>query len=214
MTHAVFNPPPGWPAPPEGWVPPANWQPDPSWPPVPPGWQLWVHDTAPVQEATQWPAQWTADPAGPSWPSWPTPPRSKAARVWLTLAIVLGPPILFFVGAVAVLSAIQPGEYTTQAEYDQAVDGVANLIQGGLMLAYFVAYASMAPKVSFRWFDAFFLLVPIYGWVFQFRIAYRMAFLPHRDWALRPEEMARGVRTSHPSGGTMFGAAPGTYYLR
>jgi hypothetical protein len=37
-----FNPPPGWPVPPEGWVPPPNWQPDPSWPPPPMGWQLWV----------------------------------------------------------------------------------------------------------------------------------------------------------------------------
>ena len=37
-----FNPPPGWPQPPEGWVPPAGWNPDPSWPAPPEGWQLWV----------------------------------------------------------------------------------------------------------------------------------------------------------------------------
>lgn len=37
-----FNPPPGWPAPPEGWRPPAGWTPDPSWPDPPPGWQLWI----------------------------------------------------------------------------------------------------------------------------------------------------------------------------
>ena len=37
-----FNPPPGWPQPPEGWVPPAGWSPDPSWPAPPEGWQLWV----------------------------------------------------------------------------------------------------------------------------------------------------------------------------
>jgi len=37
-----FNPPPGWPAQPEGWVPPPGWIPDPSWPPAPPGWQFWV----------------------------------------------------------------------------------------------------------------------------------------------------------------------------
>jgi hypothetical protein len=30
-------PPPGWPEPPPGWIPPLGWQPDPSWPPVPPG---------------------------------------------------------------------------------------------------------------------------------------------------------------------------------
>jgi len=42
-----FNPAPGWPPPPPGFVPPPYWQPDPSWPPAPPGWQLWVDDGAP-----------------------------------------------------------------------------------------------------------------------------------------------------------------------
>jgi hypothetical protein len=39
-----FNPPPGWPAAPEGFAPPPGWEPDPSWPPPPPGWPLWVDD--------------------------------------------------------------------------------------------------------------------------------------------------------------------------
>lgn len=39
-----YNPPPGWPQPPKGWVPPAGWNPDPSWPHPPEGWQLWVSD--------------------------------------------------------------------------------------------------------------------------------------------------------------------------
>lgn len=38
----MFNPAPGWPKPPAGWIPPKGWTPDPSWPPAPPGWQLWV----------------------------------------------------------------------------------------------------------------------------------------------------------------------------
>lgn len=38
----IFNPPPGWPKPPSGWVPPKGWAPDPSWPLPPPGWQLWI----------------------------------------------------------------------------------------------------------------------------------------------------------------------------
>jgi hypothetical protein len=38
----VFNPPPGWPKPPDDWRPPAGWAPDPSWPPAPEGWALWV----------------------------------------------------------------------------------------------------------------------------------------------------------------------------
>jgi hypothetical protein len=44
-----YNPPPNWPKPPEGWVPPPDWSPDPSWPPPPPGWKLWVDD-APVAQ--------------------------------------------------------------------------------------------------------------------------------------------------------------------
>jgi hypothetical protein len=44
-----FNPAPGWPPPPPGFVPPPHWQPDPSWPPAPPGWQLWVDDSGPDQ---------------------------------------------------------------------------------------------------------------------------------------------------------------------
>ena len=37
-----YNPPPLWPQPPLGWIPPAGWQPDPSWPAPPPGWQIWI----------------------------------------------------------------------------------------------------------------------------------------------------------------------------
>ncbi|GMV04523.1 MAG: hypothetical protein AMXMBFR53_08030 [Gemmatimonadota bacterium] len=42
----VFNPPPGWPKPPAGWVPPKGWTPDPSWPAPPEGWQLWLPSEA------------------------------------------------------------------------------------------------------------------------------------------------------------------------
>jgi RsiW-degrading membrane proteinase PrsW (M82 family) len=41
-TGWAFNPPPGWPSPPAGWVPPQGWQPDPSWPAAPAGWNFWV----------------------------------------------------------------------------------------------------------------------------------------------------------------------------
>lgn len=39
-----FNPPPGWPAPPEGWRPTPNWIPDPSWPAPPADWEFWLID--------------------------------------------------------------------------------------------------------------------------------------------------------------------------
>jgi hypothetical protein len=38
----VYNPPPGWPVPDEGWQPPPGWKPDPSWPPAPADWAFWV----------------------------------------------------------------------------------------------------------------------------------------------------------------------------
>ncbi|WP_324644882.1 hypothetical protein [Pseudarthrobacter sp. LT1] len=38
----VFNPPPGWPRPAEGWRPGPDWRPDPSWPARPQGWNLLV----------------------------------------------------------------------------------------------------------------------------------------------------------------------------
>ena len=37
-----FNPPPGWPTPPDGFNPPPDWQPDPAWPPAPYGWPFWI----------------------------------------------------------------------------------------------------------------------------------------------------------------------------
>lgn len=62
----VFNPPPGWPKPPTGWIPPAGWTPDPSWPDPPAGWQLWV--TAEV----------TAEASGESSVDQSTPARTRA----------------------------------------------------------------------------------------------------------------------------------------
>jgi len=49
--HLVFNPPPGWPKPPDGWQPPAGWTPDPSWPDAPEGWELWIGSDADPQSA-------------------------------------------------------------------------------------------------------------------------------------------------------------------
>lgn len=42
-----FNPPPGWPTPPQDWAPSRDWKPDPSWPPAPPGWHFWIQKAQP-----------------------------------------------------------------------------------------------------------------------------------------------------------------------
>ncbi len=52
-----YNPPPGWPPAPEGFIPPPGWQPDPSWPPAPPGWQLVVDDNQMPTQASTRPTQ-------------------------------------------------------------------------------------------------------------------------------------------------------------
>ncbi|WP_159813973.1 hypothetical protein [Actinomyces sp. zg328] len=58
-----FNPPPNWPAPPEGFVPPAGWQPDPAWGPAPEGWQLWVEDSGGAASPVSASAPGASDPA-------------------------------------------------------------------------------------------------------------------------------------------------------
>lgn len=40
----IFNPAPGWPDAPAGWLPTPGWVHDPSWPPAPEGWQFVVDD--------------------------------------------------------------------------------------------------------------------------------------------------------------------------
>lgn len=67
MTSGVrFNPPPGWPNPPEGWTPPTGWTPDPAWPDPPDGWVLWI--SADVEPET------------PSAPSLPEPSEPSSAE--------------------------------------------------------------------------------------------------------------------------------------
>jgi hypothetical protein len=38
----IYNSPPNWPPPPEGWMPEPGWKPDAHWGPAPPGWKFWV----------------------------------------------------------------------------------------------------------------------------------------------------------------------------
>lgn len=42
-SSTYFNPPPGWPTPPDrSWRPAPGWKPDPAWPASPSGWAYWV----------------------------------------------------------------------------------------------------------------------------------------------------------------------------
>ena len=58
--------------------------------------------------------------------------------------------------------------------------------EGGISAIVILAILGfMAPKVGYRWFDCFFALIPFYGVFFLFRITYRVANLPARDWTDR-----------------------------
>jgi Mn2+/Fe2+ NRAMP family transporter len=56
---------------------------------------------------------------------------------------------------------------------------------GATIVVILISVAVLAQKVGYRWFDCFFLMIPIYGIFFLFRIAYRVAYLPERDWSER-----------------------------
>lgn len=61
--------------------------------------------------------------------------------------------------------------------------------QGGVTLLIILGFlAYLAPKVGYRWFDSLFAAIPFYGIYFIFRIAYRIAHLPSRDWSTRSDQ--------------------------
>jgi uncharacterized membrane-anchored protein YitT (DUF2179 family) len=88
-------------------------------------------------------------------------------RIFKTISLVIG----MYIAAIAMELIM----YSNSPTYE---GGIAILVILGLL-------GFMAPKVGYRWFDCFLAIVPIYGIVFIFRIAYRVAFLPQRDWSER-----------------------------
>lgn len=88
-------------------------------------------------------------------------------RIFKTISLVIG----MYIAAIAMELIM----YSNSPAYE---GGMAILVILGLL-------GFMAPKVGYRWFDCFLAIVPIYGIVFIFRIAYRVACLPQRDWSER-----------------------------
>ena len=104
-----FNPAPGWPAAPEGWLPEPGWRPDPSWPPAPAGWPIVVSDDrAPETPTPTYGAPLQAAPVTPP-PLRAGPPRQ---RNWAARHKVLtGVGALVAVGVVA--TAVNQGTSST-----------------------------------------------------------------------------------------------------
>lgn len=106
----TFHTPPGWPDPPEGYLPWHGWRPDPSWPPAPPGFQFYRdgygYPTPPPPEywqpwtSTDWSATGqqvgTAEDAGLPEPGLAAPqpatrtvPRPRHWLGWLVALVAL-----------------------------------------------------------------------------------------------------------------------------
>lgn len=92
-------------------------------------------------------------------------------RIVKTLGIVIGMYVAAVIAELIVASAVPDSE-------------------GGItLLVLLVLLGFMSTKVGYRWFDCFFALIPFYGIFFLFRIAYRVASLPARDWTDRSESL-------------------------
>ena len=140
-----FNPPPGWPRPPEGFTPDPGWRPDPSWPPVPPGWQLWVPDE-PERDAagsgvTPGYIGYAPAPAGSSqWAGWAPPAPPSCGTNGLAVAgFVLG--LLGFVGISAILGivfgSVALSRIRTTGQGGRGL-AIAGIVLGSCWLALFV----------------------------------------------------------------------------
>ena len=141
-----FNPPPGWPPPPEGFMPDPGWQPDPSWPPAPPGWQLWVPDESGPGAGTGMTPGYIGygqapGPAGyGQWQGWgppaPPPPGTDGMAI---AGFVLG--LLGFVGISAILGivfgAVALGRIRRTYQQGKGL-AIAGIVLGSCWLALFV----------------------------------------------------------------------------
>ena len=97
----------------------------------------------------------------------PTIGNGNFVRVVKTIGIVIGMYLLAVTAELIVVSAVPDSE-------------------GGItVLVLLTLLGFMSTKVGYRWFDCFFAMIPIYGILFIFRLAYRLANLPNVDWKLR-----------------------------
>src|SRR5215469_9870554 len=141
-----FNPPPGWPPPPDGFTPDPGWRPDPSWPPPPPGWQLWApDDQAAAATGGMTPGYigygQTPAPAGYSqWQGWSPAALQSAGTDGMAIAgFVLG--LLGIVGISAILGivfgSVALGRIRRTGQSGRGL-AIAGIVLGSCWLAFFV----------------------------------------------------------------------------
>jgi hypothetical protein len=130
-----FNPPPGWPVPAKGWVPPPHWQPDPSWPPPPPGWPLWIPVGYPTQPLTTPPAV-------------TPPPSAKRPKLILASKILAG-VITFAATIVGTYVAVtdRPSAYTMD-DWARKANAVCDQNFGNLQTPIFALTPMLAQAIA------------------------------------------------------------------
>lgn len=128
-------------------------------------------------------------------------PRGRVSRtaiaVLLWFATLVVAPVV--IGTVVMLPLLLALLALGEDEAYSALLDVAAFVSGlAVQLGFF---AWLAPKVSYRWFDCLILLVPFSGaLIWGSRIAWRVAYLPYRDWRPRPDEAPFWERVLPPSG--------------
>jgi hypothetical protein len=156
--------------------------------PPPVGWYEDPYEVGLLRfhDGTRWTEQTTAGTAslaasaGPSAESLPDAPWRPAPTWRRALLMVAG------VAPFGVLGLVMA----------QTVTGAALFL-----VVHLVAIGVAAPYVSYRRRDAFAMLIPIYNTFLIYRIAWRLAYLPYRDWEPRADEAAHWRRlrnVEHP----------------
>jgi hypothetical protein len=125
------------------------------------------------------------------------PARSRARRLGRTFLMVLVPNLVFgLISAVVsfiVMARMDAEDYPSMAAFHQAqfqaallVGLVVGVIADVLML---VAFALLAPKVSYRRRDWLLLFVPFWNMVVFCTVLWRLSDLSARNWPIRVDEI-------------------------
>jgi hypothetical protein len=136
-----FNPPPGWPPAPEGFVPQPGWQPDPSWPAPPPGWRLWVDDQQILAQTQVLRAAQPGTPPGPWQPVGPPQPASGKTSGWAIASFVLG--LLGVVVLSAIFGVVALRRIKRLGQRGRGL-AIAGLVLSGIWIVLIVAGAGAA----------------------------------------------------------------------
>jgi hypothetical protein len=156
--------------------------------PSPAGWyeDPYEHGVLRYHDGTRWTEQTRAFDGGGSAgtaevpPTEPLPGSAPTPRpAWLRLLLAAG-------GLALVWAAVNVLGHTGRTGL---------ILSAGLLLAI---VPGTATRVSYRSVDVVFMLIPFYNLYFQCRIAWRLAYLPYRDWEPRFSEADDWVPVRHP----------------